>query len=130
MRYYRCKCGKHEIVGSYGPYPCQGCEVCNTVPAVNDASLLTPLPHTYGEPEWKIDKATGERWQERRCLCGKTLREEPRNEKGAVKCPHPRCPVWFGDEAAFVKHVTTSHANEAEQASPYDAGYRHNRSQP
>ena len=30
MLYYKCKCGKRESWGSYGPRPCQRCKECET----------------------------------------------------------------------------------------------------
>jgi len=67
MRYLRCKCGKREAWSSMGVPRCDGCE-CGTTLDEHPADHTAPEPHRWGDPEWKLDPKSGERWQVRYCL--------------------------------------------------------------
>lgn len=67
MRYLRCKCGEHEAWTTDAWPECDGCEKCKTTLAGSATGHGEIAPHDFGEPEWKVDAKTGERWQERRC---------------------------------------------------------------
>lgn len=47
MQYYRCKCGKKELVGSYGPSDCEGCSECNTTLAQHPDYHDIPKEHEW-----------------------------------------------------------------------------------
>ena len=67
MRYMRCKCGARACWTSMGNPRCDGCEKCNTTLEEYSTDHTEPEAHHWGEPEWRIDPKTGERWQERTC---------------------------------------------------------------
>lgn len=76
MRYYRCKCGKHQAWSSMGVADCGGCDECQTTLAEGPNGHRDIAPHEWRE-EWEIDKESGERWKERICLrCMKRERVE------------------------------------------------------
>ena len=60
MKYYRCKCGKHEYWGSDSPANCMGCTDCNTTLEGNPERHKTPEPH-----QWKTyyHQSTGKPYQ-------------------------------------------------------------------
>jgi hypothetical protein len=68
MRYLRCRCGRDEAWSSMGSPACEGCDVCHTTLASHPAEHRTPAPHLFRESKWHVDRRTGERWQERRCV--------------------------------------------------------------
>jgi hypothetical protein len=47
MQYYRFKCGEHEMWGSMGPRPCDGCSKCGTTLTQDPAFHTTPEPHEF-----------------------------------------------------------------------------------
>ena len=47
MRYYRCKCGKREIIGSDYPMPCQSCSECGTTIEGGPGLHKEPEPHAW-----------------------------------------------------------------------------------
>jgi hypothetical protein len=49
MQHYRCKCGKSECYGSWGPNQCDGCKYCNTTLTQHPDHHKEPEPHKYIE---------------------------------------------------------------------------------
>jgi len=49
MQYYRCKCGKCEIVGSDSPLVCDGCESCGSNLTTHPSLHKSPKPHDWTE---------------------------------------------------------------------------------
>ncbi len=47
MQYYRCKCGKHESIGSMPPSRCHGCEDCGTNLALGPEQHIPPYEHEF-----------------------------------------------------------------------------------
>ena len=50
MQYYRCKCGKSELLTTDYPQPCMGCNECGTTFAQNTNEHKERVPH-----EWKLE---------------------------------------------------------------------------
>lgn len=49
MRYYQCKCGNEQWVGSYPPPSCVQCKTCGTTLAEGPDGHLEPRPHEFVE---------------------------------------------------------------------------------
>lgn len=47
MKYYRCKCGKHQAYGSMPPAKCEGCPECNTTLETHSDFHRQPEPHEF-----------------------------------------------------------------------------------
>ena len=73
MIYYRCKCGYSESWGSMPPYPCSGCENCNTTLEVDSRSHKKPENHEF--IPYKVETDTGLSTIHRCKWCNKTKTE-------------------------------------------------------
>ena len=73
MQYYRCKCGKRFLVGSYGPPPCLECDDCQTTLAAHPGNHTRARPH-----RWQIETVEtddGPKQLTRCTWCGVTMAE-------------------------------------------------------
>ena len=84
MKYYRCKCGKHEYWGSDSPANCMGCTDCNTTLEGNPERHKTPEPH-----QWKTyyHQSTGKPYQ----MCERCHERNADFAPGVLRDPLPTC---------------------------------------
>lgn len=67
MQYYRCKCGNRQFWSSGGePYPCQGCESCNTTFSQTKRGHKPLVPHDL---VLMYHRDTGEPYRKRCLVC-------------------------------------------------------------
>lgn len=61
MRYYRCKCGRHESWGSMGPNPCARCKDCGSDLAGSPDTHAEPKPHRMLTVRATVETDEGEK---------------------------------------------------------------------
>lgn len=81
MQTYKCKCGKREVWGSYGPDACDKCYHCNTKPSLGPIPHNDPVPHNWRETSVETDDGNG--ILTRCSFCGKTKADVLYEERSA-----------------------------------------------